>query len=84
VPLQTRTETQDRKLVLPRISDKVKLCGLRTGPVLSRFDRFLPIGPRAKRGPGLRLLNNANLHFLSKLHVYRIVPAPDAMFFKAF
>jgi len=40
---------------------------LRTGPVLSRFDRFLPIGPRAEGDPALRLLTNANLHFLLKL-----------------
>ena len=28
---------------------------LSSGPVLSRFDRFLLIGPRAKGGPALRL-----------------------------
>ena len=39
------------------------------GPVLSRFDRFLLIGPRAKRGPALRLLSNSNLHFPSELLV---------------
>ena len=38
-------------------------------PVLSRFDRFRLIGPRAKGGSAL-LLTNANLHFLSKLLVY--------------
>jgi len=40
-----------------------------SGPVSSRFDRFLLIGLRDKRGPTLRLLNNANLHFLSMLLV---------------
>ena len=40
---------------------------MRSGPVFSRFDRFLLIGPRVKGGPALRLLTTANLHFLSKL-----------------
>ena len=42
----------------------------RSGPVLSRFDRFLLNGPRAKGGSALCLLTNTNLHFLSKLLVY--------------
>jgi len=39
------------------------------GPVFSRLDRLLPIGPRAKGGPALRLLiyANANVHFLLQL-----------------
>ena len=41
-----------------------------SGPVLSRFDRFLLIGPRAEGGPALRPLTKANLHYLSKLLVY--------------
>ena len=31
------------------------------------FSRLLPIGPRAKGGPALRLRTYANLHFPSKL-----------------
>jgi len=41
------------------------------GPVLSGFERFLLIGPRAEGGPALRPLTKTNLHFLSKLLVYR-------------
>jgi len=40
---------------------------LRPGPTLSRLDRLLPIGPRAKGGPALRLLTYANFHFLLNL-----------------
>ena len=42
------------------------------GPVrasLSRFDRFLLIGPCTKGGLALRQLTNTNLHLLSKLIV---------------
>ena len=43
-----------------------------TGPALSRLDRLLPLGPRAKGGPALcLLLAYVNLHFQSKLLVYR-------------
>ena len=38
-----------------------------SGLVLSQFDWFLLIGPRAKGGPTLRQLTNTNLHFASKL-----------------
>jgi len=47
-----------------------------TGPVLSRFDRFLLIGPRAKGGPALRLITKTILHFLSKLLVYSAGAGP--------
>jgi len=46
-------------------------------PVLSRFDRFLLIGPRHKGAPALRLLTKANLHFLSKLLVYSAGAGPS-------
>jgi len=36
---------------------------VRKGPVLSRFDRFLLIGPRAKGNPALRLLTNQTYTF---------------------
>jgi len=39
------------------------------GSVSNRHDRFLLIGPRAKGSLALRLLTNANLHFLSQLLV---------------
>jgi len=43
---------------------------LQPEPSLSRLDRFLLIGPRAKGGPALRLLlAYVNLHFKSKLLV---------------
>jgi len=48
----------------------------RSGPVLSRFDRFLLIGPRAIGGPALRLLTNTSLHFVSKLIVYSAGAGP--------
>jgi len=47
------------------------------GPVLSQFDRFFLIGPRAKGGPALRLLTKAKLHFLSKLLVYSAGAGPS-------
>jgi len=37
------------------------------GPALSRLNRLLPIGPRDKGGPALRLLTYTKLHFLLKL-----------------
>jgi len=41
-----------------------------SGPALSRLDRLLLIGPRAKGGPAIRLpLAYANFHFLLKLLV---------------
>jgi len=40
-----------------------------SGPVLSRFDRFLLIGPRAEGGLALRQPTNTNFHFVSKLIV---------------
>jgi len=40
------------------------------GPVLSRFYRFLLIGPRAEGSHALRLFAKANVHFLWKLLVY--------------
>jgi len=43
---------------------------LQIGPVLSRFDRFLLIVPRATT------INQRKLHFLSKLHVYRASAGP--------
>ena len=51
------------------------------GPALNRFDRFLLIGPGAKGGPALRLLTNANLHFLSKLLVYSAGAGPSLSYF---
>ena len=36
---------------------------LMPGPVLSRFDQFLLIGPRTEGGPALRLLTKANFTF---------------------
>jgi len=39
------------------------------GPAFSRLDRLLPIGPRAKGDPALRLVTYAKFHFLSKLLV---------------
>jgi len=39
------------------------------GPVLSRFDRFLLIAPRAEGDPAPRQLTNTNLNFVSKLIV---------------
>jgi len=38
-------------------------------PAFSRLDRLLPIGPRAKGGPAVRLLTCAKLHFLWRLLV---------------
>jgi len=49
------------------------------GPVLSRFDRFLLIGPRAK-GVAFRLLINANLHLLSKLLVCNAGAGPSVFY----
>jgi len=34
---------------------------------LSRLEKLLPVGPRTKGGPTLRLLTYTNLHFLKKL-----------------
>ena len=39
-------------------------------PVLSRFDRFFCNRAPRQRGPALRLLSHANLHFLPKLLAY--------------
>jgi len=49
------------------------------GPVLSRFDRLLLIGPWAKGGPALRLLTNANFRFISKLLVYSSGAGPSVL-----
>ena len=56
---------------------KITCCNIHTGPVLSRFDRFLLIGLRAEGDPSLRLLIKANLHFLSKLLVYSAGTGPS-------
>jgi len=54
-------------------------CWSTTGPVLSQYDQFLLIRPCAEGGPALRLLTKVNLHFLSKLLVYRASPGPSVL-----
>ena len=56
-------------------TNSMLLCS--SGPVLSRFDRFLLIGPRAEGSPALRPLTKANLHFLSMLLVYSAGAEPS-------
>ena len=75
-----------QKYYLPRMKTSMgqlslKYTGPKTGPVLSRFDRFLPIRPRAEGDPAPLKPTQSFTLYRSWLWMF---PARDPMFFKEF